>query len=178
MKDLLSSVQSLSQVRLFATSWTAARQASLSITNSRSPPKPMSIESVMPSSHLILCWPLPLLPSIFPASGCFAVSQLFASGGQSIGVSASASVLPMNIQHYLWYITSRFSICCLVICLSVCLFICCHSTTRGIPLPCCQLPDLTPVFLTPSPPLYLPPPFRLFSCHLDLEHNSLILPFS
>ena len=61
-----SSVQSLSHVQLFATPWTAARQASVPITNSRSPPKPMSIESVMPSNHLILCCPLLLLPSIFP----------------------------------------------------------------------------------------------------------------
>ena len=61
-----SSVQSLSHVRLFATPWTTALQASLSITNSWSPPKPMSIESVMPSNHLILCHPLLLLPSIFP----------------------------------------------------------------------------------------------------------------
>ena len=59
--------QSLSRVRLFATPGTAACQASLSITNSRSPPKLMSIESVMPSSHLILCRPLLLLPSIFPS---------------------------------------------------------------------------------------------------------------
>ena len=62
-----SSVQSLSHVQLFVTPWTAARQASLSITNSRSPPKPMSIELVMPSNHLILCCPLLLLPSIFPS---------------------------------------------------------------------------------------------------------------
>ena len=61
-----SSVQSLSHVWLFATPWTAARQASLSITNSRSPPKPMSIESVIPSNHLILCHPLLFLLSIFP----------------------------------------------------------------------------------------------------------------
>ena len=61
----LSSVQSLSRVRLFATRWTAARQASLSITNSQSLVKLMSIESVMPSNHLILCRPLLLLPSIF-----------------------------------------------------------------------------------------------------------------
>ena len=61
-----SSLQSLSRVRLFATSWTAAHQASLSITNSWSLPKPMSIESVMPSNHLILWCPLLLLPSIFP----------------------------------------------------------------------------------------------------------------
>ena len=61
-----SSVQLLSRVWLFVTPWSAARQASLSITNSRSPLKPMSIKSVMPSSHLILCHPLLLLPSIFP----------------------------------------------------------------------------------------------------------------
>ena len=61
------SVQSLSRVQLFVTPWTAARQASLSITNSRSPPKPISIVSVMPSNRLILCRPLLLLPSIFPS---------------------------------------------------------------------------------------------------------------
>ena len=66
-----SSVQSLSRVRLFATPWTTACQASLSITNSQSPPKPMSIESVMPSNHLILCRPLLLLPSIFPSIRVF-----------------------------------------------------------------------------------------------------------
>ena len=66
-----SSVQSLSCVWLFMTPWTAARQASLSITNSQSPPKPMSIESVMPSSHLILYHPLLLLPSIFPSIRVF-----------------------------------------------------------------------------------------------------------
>ena len=67
----MPSVQSLSHVRLFATPWTAARQASLSITNSWSSPKPMSIESVMPSNHLILCRPVPLLPSIFPSIRVF-----------------------------------------------------------------------------------------------------------
>ena len=77
-----SSVQSLSRVQLFATPWIAARQASLSITNSRSPPKPLCIESMMPSSHLILCRPLLLLPQSLPASGSFPMSQLFASGGQ------------------------------------------------------------------------------------------------
>ena len=66
-----SSVQSLSRVRLFSTPWTTARHASLSITNSRSPPKPMSIESMMPSDHLILCHPLLLLPSIFPSIRVF-----------------------------------------------------------------------------------------------------------
>ena len=65
------SVHSLSHVWLFATPWTAARQASLSITNSRSPPKLMSIESVVPSNHLILCHPLLLLPSIFPSITVF-----------------------------------------------------------------------------------------------------------
>ena len=66
-----SSVQSLSRVRLFATPWAAALQASLSITNSRSLLKLMSIESVMPSNHLILCRPLLLLPSIFPSIRVF-----------------------------------------------------------------------------------------------------------
>ena len=66
-----SSVQSLSRVRLFATPWTTARQASLSITNSWSPPKPMSIESVMPSNQIILYCPLLLLPSIFPSTRVF-----------------------------------------------------------------------------------------------------------
>ena len=66
-----SSVQLLSCVWLFVTPWTAAFQASLSITNSRSPPKPMSIELVMPSNHLILCHPLLLLPSIFPSIRVF-----------------------------------------------------------------------------------------------------------
>ena len=67
----ISSVQSLSHVRLFATLRTTARQASLPITNSRSLPKPMSIESVMSSNHLILCHPLLLLPSIFPSIRLF-----------------------------------------------------------------------------------------------------------
>ena len=71
LTDLISSVQSLSHVRLFATPWIAACQASLSITNSWSPPKPMSIESVMPSSHLIVCRPLLLLPWIFPSIRVF-----------------------------------------------------------------------------------------------------------
>ena len=66
-----SSVQLLSHVWLFETLWTTAHQASLSITNSWSPPKPMSILSVRPSNHLILCHPLLLLPSIFPSSRVF-----------------------------------------------------------------------------------------------------------
>ena len=83
-------VQSPSQVRLFVTPWTAACQAFLSFTISRSLLKLISIESVMPSNHLILCHVLPFWS--------FQMSQLFASGGQSIGVSASKSILPMNIQ--------------------------------------------------------------------------------
>ena len=93
----LSSVQPLSRVQLFATSWTAAHQASLSVTNSQSPPKPMSIESVMPSNHLILCHLL-LLPSIFPSIRVFPMSQFFISDDQSI--RTSASVLPRNIQDW------------------------------------------------------------------------------
>ena len=83
-----------------ATPWTAAHQASLSITNSRSLLKLISIVSVMPSNHLILCRPVLLPPSIFPSIRVFQMSQFSASGGQSIGVSASASVLPMNIQDW------------------------------------------------------------------------------
>ena len=98
----ISSVQSLSRVWLFATPWTAAHQASLSNTNSQSLLKLMSIESVTPSNHLILCCPLLLLPSIFPSIRVFSNESVLCQslGGQSIGVSASASVLPMNIQNW------------------------------------------------------------------------------
>ena len=75
--------------------WTAACQASLSITKTQSLLKFMSVESMMPSNHLILCRPIFLPPLIFPSIRVFPMSQFFASGGQSIGVSASASVLPM-----------------------------------------------------------------------------------
>ena len=88
-----SSVQSLSHVRLFATPWIAAHQASLSITNSRSSLRLVSIESVMPSSHLILGRPLLLLPPNPPSIKVFAMNQLFTWGGQSTGVSALASFL-------------------------------------------------------------------------------------
>ena len=71
-----SSVQSLSCVQLFATPWTEARQASLSITNSRSLLKLMSIESVVPSNHLILCHPLLLLPSIFASVSINSINSL------------------------------------------------------------------------------------------------------
>ena len=95
------SVLSLSHVRLFAIPWTTAHQAYPSITNFRSLPKLMSIESAMPSNHLILCHPLLFsCPQSFPASGSFQMSQLFASGGHSIGVSASTSLFPMNTQDW------------------------------------------------------------------------------
>ena len=96
-KIQFSSVQLLSHVRLFTTPWTTASQASLSITNSCSSLKLMSIKLMMPSSHLILCRPLLFL---LPASGSCPMSQLFAWGGQSIRVSASASVLPVNTQDW------------------------------------------------------------------------------
>ena len=95
-----SSVQSLSRVQLFATPWIAAPQASLSIANSQSSLKLTSIESVMPSSHLILCCPFSSCLQSIPASESFPMSQFFTSGGQSIGASASASFLPMNIQDW------------------------------------------------------------------------------
>ena len=92
-------VQLLSSVQLFVTPWTVAHQASLSFTISWSLLKLMSIESEMPSNHLVLCCPL-LLPSIVPTSQSLLMSWLFVSGGQSIGASASASVLPKNIQGW------------------------------------------------------------------------------
>ena len=91
-----SSVQLFSHVQLFVTPWTAAHQASLSLTNSWSLLKLTFIELVMSSNHLILCHPL-LPPSIFPSLGPFLMLQFFSSGGQSTG--ASASVLPVNIQN-------------------------------------------------------------------------------
>ena len=94
-----SSVQSLSRVRLFVTPWTAACQASLFIPNSRSLLKLMSIESVMPSNHLILVIPFSSCLQSFQALGSFPMSQFF-KGSQSIGLSALASVLPMNIQGW------------------------------------------------------------------------------
>ena len=93
---MFSSVQfSRSVVSDSATPWTEARQASPSITSSQSLLNIMSSESMMPSNHLILCHPLLLL-----LSGYFPMNQLFTSGGQSTGVSASAPVLPMNIQDW------------------------------------------------------------------------------
>ena len=92
-----SSVQLLSRVRPFAVPWTAARQASLSITNSRSLLKLMSIESVMPSNHLILCLPLLLLPSIFPSIRFFS---------RVISSNQVAKILQLQLQHqsFQWFI--------------------------------------------------------------------------
>ena len=87
-------------VQLFAAPWTAAFQFFLSFTISWSSLKLMSIELVMPSNHLILCCPLLLPLQSFPAWGSFLMSQFFALGGQSFGVSASTSVLPMNTQDW------------------------------------------------------------------------------
>ena len=92
-------VKSLSCIPLFVTPWTAARQASLSFI-SWSLLKLMSIESVIPSNHVILCHPFLLLPSIFPSISVFSNESAFPISGQRIGVSASASVLPMNIQDW------------------------------------------------------------------------------
>ena len=82
------------------TPWTAARQASLSVANSQRLPKLMSIESVMPFNHLILCHLFSACPQSFPASESFQMSQFFTTCGQSIGVSASASILPMKTQDW------------------------------------------------------------------------------
>ena len=99
----ISSVQFSSVTQLCPTLCnprTAAWKASLSITDSQSSPKLMSIESMMPSNHLILCHPLLLLPSIPPSIRFFPMSQCFAWGGQSTGVSALTSFLPKNTQDW------------------------------------------------------------------------------
>ena len=83
-----------------ASPWIAASQASLSITSSQSLLKLMSITLVMPSNHRTLCCPFYARLQFFPASGTFPMSQFFTSGGQCIEVSASASVLPRNIQDW------------------------------------------------------------------------------
>ena len=95
-----SSVQSLSLVRLFATPWIAAHQASLSIPSSWSSLKLMSIESVMPSSYLTLFHPLLLPPSIFPSIRVFSSESVLCIRWPKYGASASASGLPMNIQDW------------------------------------------------------------------------------
>ena len=95
-----SSIQLLSRVRLFATPWIAAHQPSLSITNSRSLPNLKSIKSVMPSSHLILCRPLLLLPPTPPSIRVFSNESTLRMRWPNIGVLTSASVLPVNTQDW------------------------------------------------------------------------------
>ena len=95
-----SSVQSLNRVQLFVTPWITTHQASLSIISSRSSLKLMSIKSVMPSSISSSVVPFSSCPQSLPASESFPMSQLFASGGQSTGVSASASFLPKKSQGW------------------------------------------------------------------------------
>ena len=110
-----SSVQSLSRVRLFATPWTAARQASLSITNSRSLLKLMSIELVMPSNHLILWRPLLLPPSIFPSIRVFSNDPVLCirwpkdwSFSFSISPSSEYSgVISFGMDWFVWTMGSK-----------------------------------------------------------------------
>ena len=103
MRAFIVVVQSLSPVHLFATQWTAAHQVPLSFTVSQGLLRFMSIESVMPSSHLILCFPLLLLLSVFPSTASFPMSRLFASSGQSISPSNEHSGL-------ISFRTSRFDL--------------------------------------------------------------------
>ena len=98
--DQFSLVQLLSRVQLFATLWTAAHQASLSLTMSWSLPKFTSIALVMPSSHLIFWHPLLLLSSIFPSIRDFSSESAIQKDDQNIGALASASVFPMSIQGW------------------------------------------------------------------------------
>ena len=100
VRNLVVVVQLLSRVQLFVNTWTAAHQISLSFIISWSLLKLMSIESVMPSNHLIPFHPLSFFLQSFPASGSFPLSWLFATGGQKIGASALASVPPVNIQDW------------------------------------------------------------------------------
>ena len=91
-------LQLLSYVQFFVSTWIAECQASLSFTISWSILKLISIESVMPPNHLVLCHPLLLLPSIFPSIRSLPMIWLFASGGQITGASASKTDLPMNVK--------------------------------------------------------------------------------
>ena len=109
-KHQFSSVQSLSRVQFFETPWTAAHQASLSITNSRNLLKLMSIASVMPSNHLILCHPLLLLSSIFPSISVFSNESVLCIKWPEYW-SFSFSILPMNIQGWFpWGLTGLISL--------------------------------------------------------------------
>ena len=96
----VNSIQSLSRVQLFATPWTAVRQVSLSITNSRSLLKLISIEPMMPSNHLILCRPLLLLPSIFPSTRGFSNVSVLCIRWPNYWTCSFSISLPMNIQDW------------------------------------------------------------------------------
>ena len=95
-----TSVQLLSRVWLFGTPWTTASQASLSITNFWSPPKPVSIKLVMPSNHLFLCHPILLLPSVLPRIRVFSNESTLCIRWPRYLISASTSVLPINTQDW------------------------------------------------------------------------------
>ena len=101
-----SSVQSLNHVQLFVTPWTVAHQASLSVTNSRSLLKLMSIESVVPSKHFILCHPLLLLPSIFPSIMVF--SNELGLFQWVISLNQVAQVLEFQLQSFQWIFWTDF----------------------------------------------------------------------
>ena len=96
----VSWVQSLSCVRLFATPWFAAHRASLSIINFQNSLRLMSIESVMPSSYLILCFPLLILPPIPPSIRVFCIESILRMWWPSIGVSVLASIFPNNTKDW------------------------------------------------------------------------------
>ena len=161
--------------------WTTAHQASLSFTVSRSLLKLMSVESVMLSKHLILCHPLFILLSIFPESGSFPVSQ-FTSGGQSIGTSASASVLPMNIQG--WFplgLTGLISLLSLKRTLKS-LFQ--HHTSKASVLRCSAFIEYKnenfyrKSFIIPTPVLKgFFPPLENFSDHEECKHDTYLSLF-
>ena len=110
--SLMVVVQSLSCVQFIMTPWTSAHQASLSFTTSWRLHRLMSIGLMMPSNHLSSVTPFSSCSWYFPAWGSFPVSQIFAPGGQSIRVSASASVLPMNIQHWYPLVLTGWTPCC------------------------------------------------------------------
>ena len=152
-----------SHVQLFTTPRTAARQASLSPTISRSLSKFMSIESVMPSNHLVFCCPLLLLPSIFPSIRGFSNELAVTSSGQNIGVSVLASVLPMSIQGWFpWGLTGFISLQSKGfsrVFSSTTVWK--HSSLSYTVNPCCLfiLCVVICFCLSPTPNLSLPPPF-------------------
>ena len=155
----------------FATPWTTARQASLSITNSRRPPKPMSIESVMPSNHLILCRPLLLLPSVFPSIRVFSNESALLIRWPNYW-HFSFSISPSN--EYSELIAFQFSFSSVT---QLCLTLCdpMDHSTPGLPVHH-QLPESTQTHvhgvsdaIQPSYPLSSPSPLALnLSQHQDL----------